>query len=98
MVYKRASSSRGVTSSRISFRAIGVMSAICCVSFSSITIELSADDALNYRAEDVIKEADDESHRDGDADDNERVRDSRPIRRPYDMRELFTNMLQIGEW
>lgn len=52
----------------------------------------------HHEAEGVIKQADEERNRDCNEDDDECVRECRPVARPDDMRELFAHMLQIREW
>ena len=59
---------------------------------------LDTGDTTHHETEDVIKKSDHKRDCDGDENNDESVRNRRPIAWPDDVSELFANMLQIGEW
>src|SRR6185369_3729090 len=104
MVYQRASSGFGVTSSRISFGMLGAISAMPISSgssfasllfrfWSSIDVRLGADNTTHRRSEHIIEEAYQKRDERSDEDHDERVTDGSTVRWPYDVRELFANLL-----
>lgn len=52
----------------------------------------------HHETEDVIEETYHECDSNGDENNDEGVRNRRPIAWPDDVGELFANVLQIGEW
>ena len=56
-----------------------------------------ADETFHCGTEDVVKQTDQDGDAYRNADDDERVRNRRPVGRPDDVGELFAHMLQIGE-
>src|SRR3989338_4690553 len=106
MVYQCASSSLGAISSRVSLGAVGAMSAMPTSSgrsasslwlFSSIVERLGADDAAHHLAEAEVEHRDPQRDGRGDDEHHERVRDSLPSGGPDDVRELFADVLQVGD-
>ena len=60
--------------------------------------ELGGGEMAYHKAECIIKETDHKGDSYRDENDDERMRERRPIARPDDVGELFAHMLQIGEW
>jgi len=61
--------------------------------------KLAADNNTTHtQTKHVVEQAHKERDYSRDYDDYERVRDCSLIARPDDVRELFANMFQVGEW
>jgi len=60
--------------------------------------KLETDGSVYAKAEDIVQKTDEERDDHRNKDNDERMCDGRPVRRPDDMSELFAHMLQVREW